>query len=304
MARSPACIARCTSPTIRCTTKSLLTPGDLGFRSFETKFGRIACWCVGTSGIRKARAWLRSPAHRCCFIRPPSAGTRAKTGARRFAARCVANDPAQPCDRERRVCRGGESRGIRGRSSQGHRILGIVVHLRSIRACDRRGFEGPGGNPDRRVRPPPPGAHSQPLAVSARPPHRCLWSNPEPMAGLRAPTGGPGGPPRTRGPPHICACRPSGSPTKPLGSRGRMSEPIGPGSSRQFHGSTAKLCGDWRASSACGFWWTMPTPSSARPRFFARHMPTSQRLISSISPPIGAGCATRRLCSCAMDPAR
>ena len=43
-----ASIARCTSRTIRCFSRnSTSRPGDLGFRTFDTKFGRIAtlvCW--------------------------------------------------------------------------------------------------------------------------------------------------------------------------------------------------------------------------------------------------------------------
>ncbi len=48
MAGWPACIARCTSRTTPCTTKnSYFTPGDLGFRAFDTRYGRVGvcvCW--------------------------------------------------------------------------------------------------------------------------------------------------------------------------------------------------------------------------------------------------------------------
>ena len=48
MAASPASIARCTSPTIRFTTRSIyFTPGDLGFQAVDTAFGRVGtlvCW--------------------------------------------------------------------------------------------------------------------------------------------------------------------------------------------------------------------------------------------------------------------
>jgi hypothetical protein len=36
--------------------KFYFTPGDLGFKSIATPFGRLVSWFVGTSGIRKARA--------------------------------------------------------------------------------------------------------------------------------------------------------------------------------------------------------------------------------------------------------
>ena len=48
MARSPASIARCTSRTIRSITKSsYFTPGDLGFNTHDTAFGKVGtlvCW--------------------------------------------------------------------------------------------------------------------------------------------------------------------------------------------------------------------------------------------------------------------
>jgi N-carbamoylputrescine amidase len=36
--------------------KFYFTPGDLGFTPIDTSVGRSACWCAGTSGIRKRRA--------------------------------------------------------------------------------------------------------------------------------------------------------------------------------------------------------------------------------------------------------
>ncbi len=35
-------------------------------------------WCAGINGIRRPRGWRRWPEPRCCFIPPPSAGTRRK----------------------------------------------------------------------------------------------------------------------------------------------------------------------------------------------------------------------------------
>ena len=36
--------------------KFYFTPGDLGFDPIDTSSAASACWCAGTSGIRKPRA--------------------------------------------------------------------------------------------------------------------------------------------------------------------------------------------------------------------------------------------------------
>ena len=92
--------------------KFYFTPGDLGFPTFDTKYGRIGvqiCWdqwypegsrlCAG----RGAGDFL-SHQHRMASGR--------ESGVRRGAARGLEDHPARARDRQRRVCRGGEPRGI------------------------------------------------------------------------------------------------------------------------------------------------------------------------------------------------
>jgi len=56
--------------------KYYFTPGDLGFKAFDTEVGRMAPSCAGISGIPKERGSPPSRAPRCCSIQRPSLGTR------------------------------------------------------------------------------------------------------------------------------------------------------------------------------------------------------------------------------------
>ena len=58
--------------------KFYFTPGDLGFRAFDTKFGASRRSSAGINGIRKPRVWLRSRAPIFSSIRPLSAGIHRK----------------------------------------------------------------------------------------------------------------------------------------------------------------------------------------------------------------------------------
>ncbi len=72
-----ASIARCTSPTIRSTTRSITSRRAIWDSRPSTRpLAAWARWCAGTSGIRRARGSRRCRARRCCSIPPPSAGTR------------------------------------------------------------------------------------------------------------------------------------------------------------------------------------------------------------------------------------
>src|SRR3990172_7237016 len=86
----------------------------------------------------------------------------------RRAARRVGDDAARPRHRERRLRRGGEPRGARGR----HPLLGSVVRGRSLRARAGARLRRRGGGARRRVRPRRDRAHPPPLAVPARSAHR------------------------------------------------------------------------------------------------------------------------------------
>ena len=93
--------------------KFYFTPGDLGFRAFDTRVGRIAtliCWDQwypegGAPGGASGRE--RSVLSHRDWLAPAREGA-----ARRRSARCLANHPAQPRHRQRRVCGGGEPSGL------------------------------------------------------------------------------------------------------------------------------------------------------------------------------------------------
>ena len=77
-----ACIARCTSPTIRRTTRNSISHPAIWASGISIlRSAASACWCAGTSGIRKARAFRRWRARTFCSIPLPSAGTRVKKAA-------------------------------------------------------------------------------------------------------------------------------------------------------------------------------------------------------------------------------
>src|SRR5579863_2019205 len=105
-----------------------------------------------------------------------------KGAARRGAARRVEDDPARPRHRERDLCGGGEPRGLRGATREGHRVLGIVVRGRSVRAGDRGSVARSRRNIGSGMRPGAHGGSAAQLALSARPPHRGLRTDSQPMA--------------------------------------------------------------------------------------------------------------------------
>ena len=111
--------------------KFYFTPGDLGFRAFDTRSGRIAaliCWDQWyPEGARLASLQGAS-----VLFYPTAIGwhPHEKAPVRRCPARCLANHPAQPRHRQRRVRGGGESRRIReaGRcAGSGAGILGNLL---------------------------------------------------------------------------------------------------------------------------------------------------------------------------------
>ena len=67
--------ARCTSPTIRSTSKNITSPPAISDSRISIRpSAASASWSAGTSGIRKARASPRWAARTFCSIPPPSAG--------------------------------------------------------------------------------------------------------------------------------------------------------------------------------------------------------------------------------------
>jgi N-carbamoylputrescine amidase len=84
--------------------KFYFTPGDLGFRAFDTKFGRIATLVCWDQWYPEAARLAAMTGHWVASIR--------KSGVGRGAARCVANRSAGARDREWDLRGGGESRGV------------------------------------------------------------------------------------------------------------------------------------------------------------------------------------------------
>ena len=114
--------------------KYYFTPGDLGFRCFDTRFARIAplvCWdqwypeAARLAALAGAQVLILSHGHRLA-----SCG---KGRIRRGAARRLANHSARARHRQRPVCGGGESRGLRRAAGTRSGILGRLVRRRSVR---------------------------------------------------------------------------------------------------------------------------------------------------------------------------
>ena len=94
--------------------KFYFTPGDLGFRAFDTRVGRLAtliCWDQWYPEAARLAALQGASV----LFYPTAIGwhPHEKGAARRSTARCLANHPAQPRHRQRRVCGGGEPSGSR-----------------------------------------------------------------------------------------------------------------------------------------------------------------------------------------------
>ncbi len=138
--------------------KFYFTPGDLGFRAFDTSVGRVGtlvCWDQWYP--EGARLTALQGAH--VLFYPTAIGwhpaEKAEFG--EVAARRLAHHPARPRHRQRRLCGGGESRGLRNRRhprqcrprSRAWNSGGIVP-LRSLRTRDRRSFARQRRNSDRR----------------------------------------------------------------------------------------------------------------------------------------------------------
>ncbi len=95
--------------------KFYFTPGDLGFRNFETRYSRIGvlvCWDQWyPEGAR-----ITSLQGANVLFYPTAIGWHPaeKAAIRRRPTGCVAHDAASPCDRKRGVCRGSEPHRLRG----------------------------------------------------------------------------------------------------------------------------------------------------------------------------------------------
>ena len=142
-----ASTARCTSPTIRSTTKSSTSrPAISAYRAFDTAVGRVGtlvCWDQWYP--EGARLTALQGAH--VLFYPTAIGwhpaEKAEYGA--GAARRLAHHAARARHRQRRLCRGGQPRRARDRqhsrqadSRRRPGVLGRLVPLRSLRHGDCR----------------------------------------------------------------------------------------------------------------------------------------------------------------------
>ena len=92
--------------------KYYFTPGDLGYRAFDTDVGRVGtlvCWDQWYP--EGARLTALQGAQMLFY--PTAIGWHpvGESGIRTVAARCLADDPARPRHRQRRLRCGRESRG-------------------------------------------------------------------------------------------------------------------------------------------------------------------------------------------------
>ena len=111
--------------------KFYFTPGDLGFRAWDTRFGRIGvliCWDQWYPEAARLTALERRPDSLLPDRHRLASGGEA--GVRSAAAVGLGDDPAQPRHRQRGVCLRREPRGARGRPGRRDRVLGRKLRLR------------------------------------------------------------------------------------------------------------------------------------------------------------------------------
>ena len=98
--------------------KFYFTPGDLGFRRFDTRFGRIGvCVCWDQWYPEAARLTALAGAQILFYPDGHRLAARREGRVRREPALGLGNDDAQPRDRQRRVRGRGQSHGQRRASS-------------------------------------------------------------------------------------------------------------------------------------------------------------------------------------------
>ena len=176
-----ASTARCTSPTIRSTTRSSTSRRATSASAPSTprcgRIGTLVCWDQWYPEARAADRAAR--ARTCSSTRRRSAGTRA----RRRSTAPRRRRPGRPMQRAHAIANGvyvaavnrvGHEKPPDG-GGRRHRVLGRLVRRRSVRRRAGRGVARPrrrcwSSTCDRRA----PGDGAPQLAVPARPPHRRL----------------------------------------------------------------------------------------------------------------------------------
>ena len=169
--------------------KFYFTPGDLGFRSWDTRFGRIGvlvCWDQWYP--EAARLTAMSGAEILFY---PTAigwlpGEKAEYGAQQQAAwetiqrsHAIANGV---------LCLRREPGGTRGRTGRRPGVLGRQLRVRSRRPGPGQGRHRRGGA-HRHARPRQGGREPHPLALPAGPPHRRLRGPHQAVPGLNSVNG-------------------------------------------------------------------------------------------------------------------
>ena len=111
--------------------KYYFTPGDLGFRCFDTRYARVAplvCWDQWYPEAARLAALKRSAGS----FYPTAIGWHpSEKAAAGRAARRVADHPALPRHRQRRLCSGREPRGLRRPGRTRGSIFGGIVCVRT-----------------------------------------------------------------------------------------------------------------------------------------------------------------------------
>ena len=174
--------------------KFYFTPGDLGFRGRRHRvrphrhaglLGSVVSRRRAADGAAGRRGAVLSHGHR---LAPGGEG-----GVRRGAVRRLADHPARPRHRQRRLRRRREPRRPRerrhprqSRRRAGPRVLGRQLSRRSVWPHHRQGLARQGRDSHRRNRPGAARGHAPQLAVPARPPHRCLRAHHQALPRSRA----------------------------------------------------------------------------------------------------------------------
>ena len=163
--------------------KYYFTPGDLGFNSIETPYGRLGvlvCWDQWYP--EGARIAALSGAD--LLVYPTAIGWHPSEKAQYGAAQL---DAWRTIQRAHAIANGiyvaAVNRvGYEGPPEHGLEFWGSSFVADPFGQVDRASVVRPGRNPDRRVRSAPHGRSSPQLALPARPAHRCLRADSEAMA--------------------------------------------------------------------------------------------------------------------------
>ena len=158
--------------------KFYFTPGDLGFRSFDTRFGRIAALVCWDQWYPEAARLAALSGAQMLFY-PTAIGWHPAEKAEFGAAQ---HDAWRTIQRAHAIANGiyvaAVNRvGYEGPPEHGLEFWGALVRGRSVRPRHRRSPARSRGNPDRGVRPAPHRRSAPQLAFPARPAHRRLRSH-------------------------------------------------------------------------------------------------------------------------------